>query len=166
MAKNHTESNETPVEATPVSTSTNQPTEKRLTKSRTDRIICGVCSGLAEYFGVDPIIVRVLFILFTLTAGTGVLVYIVLCLVMPEADATTGTVTPSTPEEIHARWQNTQILIGMVVIAFGLFLFAGNFGLLDIGAVISTFLKSLWPVFIIVLGILILQRSFNGRKTA
>lgn len=57
---------------------------KRLTRSTTDRQVAGVAGGLAEYFKIDPTLVRVLFVLFTLMGGPGVLVYIVLWLVMPE----------------------------------------------------------------------------------
>lgn len=47
-----------------------------------DRIVAGVCSGLAHYFGVDPIIVRLIFVLVTLFHGVGILIYIVLWVVM------------------------------------------------------------------------------------
>lgn len=59
-------------------------TTKRLYKSRTDRSVSGVCGGLADYFNVDSTLVRVLFVLFTLMGGPGLIVYIVLALVMPE----------------------------------------------------------------------------------
>lgn len=59
-------------------------TTKRLTKSATDRRISGVAGGLAEYFNVDPTLVRLLFVLFTFAGGPGVLVYIALSLVLPE----------------------------------------------------------------------------------
>ena len=57
---------------------------KRLYRSRTERQLAGVCGGLAEYFGVDPTIVRVLFIAFALLGGPGLLLYIILALVIPE----------------------------------------------------------------------------------
>jgi phage shock protein PspC (stress-responsive transcriptional regulator) len=60
-------------------------TNKRLYRSRTDRKLAGVCGGLGEYFNVDPTLVRVLFVLATLAGGPGLLLYIVLWLVMPEA---------------------------------------------------------------------------------
>lgn len=56
---------------------------KRLYKSRRDRIICGVCGGIAEYFDVDPTLVRIAVALFA-TTGTGFLVYIIAAIVMPE----------------------------------------------------------------------------------
>jgi phage shock protein C len=57
--------------------------EKRLYRSRTDRMVGGVCAGVAEYFDIDPTIVRLLFVLLTLTPANGLLIYIVLLLVMP-----------------------------------------------------------------------------------
>jgi phage shock protein C len=57
--------------------------EKRLQRSRTEKMIGGVCGGLAEYFTVDPTIVRVLWVLLTLLGGAGILLYVVLWIIMP-----------------------------------------------------------------------------------
>lgn len=57
--------------------------QKRLHRSRTEKMIAGVCGGLAEYFNVDPTLVRVLWVIMVLLAGTGVLLYIILWIVMP-----------------------------------------------------------------------------------
>ncbi len=59
---------------------------KKLTKSR-NRMVCGVCSGIAEYFGWDPTWVRLGWALFTCFAGTGLLAYIIAAVVMPAADS-------------------------------------------------------------------------------
>jgi phage shock protein C len=67
--------------------------QSRLMRSRTEVIIAGVCGGLAEYFGLDPVIVRLIFVLVTLTTGIGFIVYPVLWLVMPKASAN----APGTP---------------------------------------------------------------------
>jgi phage shock protein C len=58
--------------------------QPRLMRSRTESIIAGVCGGLGDYFGVDPVIVRLIFVLLTLTTGLGLLVYPVLWLAMPK----------------------------------------------------------------------------------
>lgn len=58
-------------------------TEKRLTRSRKDRVIAGVCGGLAKYFGLDPILIRAIFLIALLGFGTGLLPYIILWIVMP-----------------------------------------------------------------------------------
>ena len=56
---------------------------KRLYRSRSDRQLAGVCGGLGEYFGVDPTIVRLIFIVLALAGGPGLLLYIILALVIP-----------------------------------------------------------------------------------
>lgn len=58
---------------------------KRLTRSTSDRWIAGVCSGIAKYFGWDPAILRLVYLVLTVCTGfCGVIVYIVLWLCMPE----------------------------------------------------------------------------------
>lgn len=57
----------------------------RLKKSHTDKMISGVCGGIAEYLGWDPTIVRIIFVVGTfITSGTLVLLYFILALVMPD----------------------------------------------------------------------------------
>jgi putative stress-responsive transcriptional regulator len=59
---------------------------KRLYKSRNNKMICGVCAGIADYFNIDPSIVRVLWAVLALAAGTGVLTYIACAIILPEGD--------------------------------------------------------------------------------
>ena len=56
---------------------------KRLYKSSTDKKIFGVCGGLAQYFGIDPTIVRLIWALLFFCLGTGLLAYIIAALVLP-----------------------------------------------------------------------------------
>ena len=58
--------------------------EKRLYRSKTNRQIAGVCGGLAEYFNIDPTIVRILFVVGTLLGGPGLILYIILAIIVPE----------------------------------------------------------------------------------
>lgn len=58
---------------------------RRLQRSRDNRIIAGVCGGIAEYFGWSPSTVRLLFLLSLLLPGTQVIIYLILWLVMPNA---------------------------------------------------------------------------------
>lgn len=57
---------------------------KRLVRSRSNRQLAGVCGGLGEYFGIDPTVIRILFVLVALLGGASLLVYIVLALLMPD----------------------------------------------------------------------------------
>lgn len=61
---------------------------KKLTKCKNNKMICGVCSGFAKYFDIDPTIVRLIWALLVLCAGTGVLAYIICAIVMPDSDDT------------------------------------------------------------------------------
>ncbi len=55
---------------------------KKLYRSKINKKLCGVCGGFAEYFEIDPTIVRLLLIIFVLCGGAGILAYIVAALVM------------------------------------------------------------------------------------
>ena len=57
---------------------------KRLYKSNANRMICGVCGGIAEYFDIDPTLVRLGWILFCALGGSGFLAYIIAAVIIPE----------------------------------------------------------------------------------
>jgi phage shock protein C len=56
---------------------------KRLQRSRNEKMIAGVCGGIAAYFDVDPTLVRVIWVLITLLAGFGFLLYLICWAIMP-----------------------------------------------------------------------------------
>ena len=60
--------------------------EKRLTRSQSDRMFFGVAGGIGEYLNIDPVLIRLVFVLLTLSNGGGLLVYILLALLMPEGE--------------------------------------------------------------------------------
>ena len=62
--------------------------DRRLYKSKENRMIAGVCGGLAEYINADPTLIRVLYVIFsTLSAAfPGIFMYIILAIIMPERD--------------------------------------------------------------------------------
>ena len=60
-------------------------TMKKLCKSNTNKKICGVCGGIAEYLNADPTLIRLAFVVIAAIAGSGVLAYILAALIMPEA---------------------------------------------------------------------------------
>jgi len=57
--------------------------KKRLYKNQADKKICGVCSGIAKYFDLDPTVVRLALVAFCLLGGSGLLAYIIAAIVMP-----------------------------------------------------------------------------------
>lgn len=57
---------------------------KRLYRSRKQRQVAGVCGGIADYLSIDPTLVRLVWALFALAGGPGVVLYIILAVIMPE----------------------------------------------------------------------------------
>lgn len=60
---------------------------RQLRRSVSNRTIAGVCGGIAEYFDLDPVLIRVLWVVLTLLGGSGIILYIILWIVIPEQGA-------------------------------------------------------------------------------
>ncbi len=61
-------------------------TPKRLKRSIVDKMLAGVCGGLAKYFEIDPTLVRLAFAFAAIFAGTGILIYLVMWVIVPKED--------------------------------------------------------------------------------
>lgn len=57
---------------------------KKLYKSSVNRKLCGVCGGIAEYFNIDPTLVRLVWVIITLMGGAGILAYIIAAIIIPD----------------------------------------------------------------------------------
>lgn len=73
---------------------------KQLVRPQQGRILFGVCAGLGQYFNMDPTLVRILWVLLSLVAGSGLLLYVILAIIMPSES---GVITASVPAESAAR---------------------------------------------------------------
>ncbi len=56
---------------------------KRLYRSGVDKILSGVCGGIGEYFNIDPVLIRLLWVLMSLAWGSGILLYIIAWIIIP-----------------------------------------------------------------------------------
>jgi phage shock protein C len=56
---------------------------RKLYRSRTDRTVAGVCGGLAQYFGTDPTVIRVLFVVLAVLGGSGLVIYLAMWILVP-----------------------------------------------------------------------------------
>ncbi|MEE2917692.1 MAG: PspC domain-containing protein [Candidatus Neomarinimicrobiota bacterium] len=63
---------------------------QRITRSQSDRLLTGVCGGVADYFSIDPTVVRLIWIFFTLFGGSGLLAYIIATLLIPDSNSQEG----------------------------------------------------------------------------
>ena len=136
-------------------------TTMRLERSR-DKVIGGVSGGLANYLGVDPVLIRVAFVLLTLFGGGGVLIYVVMWTAIPaeaidykaafsksDTNVATGQATTEVPP-VKKNQSNTALIAGVILIILGLLFLADR--------LIPFYnLRDFWPVILIVTGILVMK---------
>ena len=78
-------------------------TEKQLVRMRDDRMFLGVASGIANYMNLDPVIVRLIFVLLTLSGGHGILLYLIMAIIMREEDSVVAKVNSFDEGEIVVK---------------------------------------------------------------
>lgn len=61
--------------------------EKRLTRTENNKMICGVCAGISKYFGIDPTLIRLGFVVLTCFSGAGLLAYLIAAFIIPKEKA-------------------------------------------------------------------------------
>lgn len=143
--------------------------KEKLYRSQKEKIIGGVAGGLAEYFEVDPVLIRISFVAATFISGIGIIAYILLWIIVPQnpvvlfttpnaagAPETSGDQTftaGGTPQQIVRPNRGTSI-IGVTLIVLGGLLLADN---------IFPFFNfdHFWPLLLIVLGAGLLLKSSN-----
>lgn len=59
---------------------------QKLYKSNTNKMICGVCGGLGEFFGIDPTIIRLIWAILALLGGTGIVAYLIAAVIIPNSE--------------------------------------------------------------------------------
>jgi len=75
---------------------------RRITRSRDDRMLGGVCAGIARYLDVDPVIVRVATVALVCAVGAGAVAYVAAWILMPVDDDEPAATTPSVPRPVAA----------------------------------------------------------------
>ena len=152
--------------------------ERKLYRSAKDKMIGGVASGLAEYFDIDPTIVRVLFVISLFLGGTGIIAYIVLWVVVPErplvfntepltgGQATGSSEGPGVPqaentdpvtayqEKINRRKEKRSLIGGIILITLGVMFLAD-----ELFPRIS--FEEFFSAGLIILGLILLLNSKN-----
>ena len=144
--------------------------EKKLYRSRKDRVAGGVAAGLGEYLGIDPIIIRIIFIILTITHGMGILLYIILWIVIPEAPfdyayfpqtpkqetkpEESGTNQPGEPYIPPAKKGSGPIIFGVILIGLGIIFLMENF--------IPYFnYEDILPIGLVIIGGILIINSFR-----
>jgi phage shock protein PspC (stress-responsive transcriptional regulator) len=147
-----------------------------LFRSRTNKIIGGVASGIAYHLNTDPTLIRIIFILLAIFWGGGILLYLILWIALPEEDIPAFTAPgESDPDEKFkespsaeaqsppppfppSRQQNTApLILGLILIAVGAAFLAERFiPRIDFG--------HLWPIILVIAGLVLILSNFTGTK--
>jgi len=136
--------------------------EARLTRSDTDKMIAGICGGLAAYLGIDSVLVRALFSFLVLASGIGIPIYLILWFIMPReesADKPNAEVIQDNLEEMGKTVTNNisrmgrPDTMGALLVIFGLYFLLSKLGFLHWlhGGIF-------WPLLIVGFGIYMLVR--------
>ncbi len=132
---------------------------KRLYKSHTNKIIAGVCGGLAEYFDVDSVIMRVLFVLLAFFGGSGFILYIACWIIMPKsAPGGEGQNGPGVSKATNARK-----VFGIVLIGGGAILLFSNLGFFSFLHMWDISWSFVFPILLILLGMAIIYYRQSER---
>lgn len=133
----------------------NTAAPRRFYRSRRDRVLAGVAGGLGQYFGVDPVLFRLIFVAVTFANGFGLLAYIILALVVPNRPE-----GEAEPEPVGGPAFNTtrgQEIAGIALIGFGLVLLASTIGVFSIVR-----WDLVWPVVLIAFGAFLMINRSRG----
>jgi phage shock protein C len=156
---------------------------KRLYKSRKNKVIDGVCGGIADYFEVDPVLVRVIFVLFFFFGGSAIIAYIVGMIIMPRAPLETEQGPEKPPEQGEEQGKSSakttmkeeaaspvpasasagSLIIGILLILIGGIFLMSNFHFPFFHSFFWWFRYHFWDFFIpgiiIVLGLLLIVKG-------
>jgi len=138
--------------------------KKKLYRSRTQRMLGGVCGGIAEYFDIDPTLVRLLFVALTFIGGTGFFIYIVASIVIPEKPLSGekdehGTFVDAASVYDGVSSGRGAMIIGAVLIIIGLLSLVKK-----IVPQVWYYVKNMsWPVAFIIIGLAIIVMSLKKR---
>lgn len=125
---------------------------KRLYRSNTNRIIAGVCGGIAEYLDVDPTLMRIVWVLLTIFGGWGILLYIAAVIIIPRNPSTTPAGTTQTSDPTVYK------LIGIFLVVVGCFFLFINLDFFSFREMTRFVWNYLLPASLIGAGIYILVR--------
>ncbi len=132
---------------------------KKLYRSKTNKIFAGVCGGLAEYLGADPTIVRFVWILLTLMGGSGLLLYIIAYLIMPNNPD--ETIVESTDD----KKAKMRAIAGALLVFLGIVLLLDTLHIFSFRELWSTSWEYILPSSFIIIGLALLVRRKKETST-
>ncbi len=139
--------------------------KKKLYRSSRGKILVGVCTGLGEYFDIDPVLIRALFIVALFSGGIGAMLYIVLWMIMPKEETILSATLEAEPSEqsnndsnVFSEKHKGTVLTGLVLIGLGTFFLIREF------FPMFSF-KYMFPVILIAIGAIIVFNALRKNST-
>jgi phage shock protein PspC (stress-responsive transcriptional regulator) len=129
--------------------------DRKLYRSQTNRMVGGVCGGMAEYFSIDPNLMRLVFVILTFLGGSGILIYIASLIIIPNNPDQT------IPEKRENVIRDKPLFWGSLLIVIGLFILFRQLGLFYSFHFWHIPWQSVWAVILIIIGVVLL---FNKTK--
>ena len=133
--------------------------DRKLYRSQENRMIGGVCGGMAEYFNIDPNLMRLLFVVLTFFGGSGILIYIASLLIIPNNPDQT------IPEKRENVIRDKPLFWGSLLVVIGLFLLSRQLGLFYSFHFWQIPWQSVWAVILIIIGAVLLFNKSRSDKT-
>lgn len=151
---------------------------KKLYRSVTDKMLGGVCGGIAEYFSIDPVIIRLAFVLAVIFGGGGILAYIILWIIIPQkpyiitpfnqenktdANLVDDEGEKKTSNDLQSNMlyknlnNNKTVFAGVLLVVLGMIILISNF-------VPGFYFRDYWPVILIILGLAIILKAKNQNR--
>lgn len=126
---------------------------KKIYRSSTNKIIGGVCGGLGEYFNIDPSIIRIFWLLFSISgSGSGMLAYIICLIVIPEKDS--DVIYYDESENNGKGYKNSALFAGIALILIGASLLIRKLN--PWFSIRSLRIAKYWPILLIIAGIYVI----------
>ncbi|MBS4020969.1 MAG: PspC domain-containing protein [Dethiobacter sp.] len=129
---------------------------KKLYRSRDNKIVGGVCMGLARYFDVDVTLVRLLWVVAVIFGGAGILAYIIAWVIMPEEPFGDSEVITDTQQSGQSAGIDSR-MAGLIIVIIGVFFLFRGF--LPVYIV-----RQLWPLILVGAGIVLIISGARGKR--
>ncbi|MFQ3598913.1 MAG: PspC domain-containing protein [Chloroherpetonaceae bacterium] len=140
--------------------------KKKLYRSSRGKVLVGVCTGLGDYFDIDPVLIRALFIVALFSGGIGAMLYIVLWMIMPKEETILSATLEAEPSEqsenddsVFSEKHKGTVLTGLVLVGLGTFFLIREF------FPMFSF-KYMLPIILIAIGAIIVFNALRKNLTS
>lgn len=146
---------------------------KKLYRNKKDRVIAGVCSGVGDYFEIDPVIIRIVWLLLIFTGGIGLLAYILAWIIVPArsnsesySEAEKTKQDSNKDSQVEKEDRSTKLIGGIILIILGILLLFDQEWFLAkfISNIVRIIIDYFVPILLILIGVYFVTRGKEERE--